>query len=81
MGVVEAKPIWRVRDTLGVVALLAWGAGWTAFAVAQLMDGPLAERRTPLDLFCLSVGLAALYLGVGMTVLRAKEVIDWRNRT
>ena len=81
MGVVDAKPAWRLRDTLAVLALLAWGAAWTAFAVAQLTDGPLAERRTLLELFCLTVGLAGLYVAVGVTVLRAKEVIAWRKRS
>lgn len=79
MGV--AKPTWRLRDTLAVVALLAWGGAWTALAVAQLTDGPVAERRTLLELFCLTIGLAGLYVAVGVVVLRSKEVIAWRNRS
>ena len=81
VDVVDAKPVWRLRDTLAALALLAWGGGWTVFALAQLMDGPLAERRTLLELFVLSVGIAGLYVGLGVTVLRAKEVIAWRNRS
>jgi hypothetical protein len=76
----DSAPLWRVRDTLVVVGLLAWGAAWIAFAVMQLADGPLAERRSLLDLFCLPVGLAGLYVSVGVAVLRAREVIAAHSR-
>ena len=70
-----SKLPWRWRDTLGVLAILIWGVAWTAFAATQLAAGPLLERRTALDLFCLSIGLAALYLALGMTVIRVSEIV------
>lgn len=67
--------LWRWRDTLALIGLLAWGAGWTVFALVQLAAGPLVERRTLFDLFCLSVGLAGLYVAVGVTAIRLWELI------
>lgn len=81
MSAANADPGWRLRDTLVVVALLAWGAAWTAFALAQLADGPFVERRTLLDLFCLTIGLTGLYVSVGVAVLRAREVMAIRHRS
>ena len=71
---------WRWRDTLALLGLFAWGAGWTWFSMIQLTDGPLLERRTALDLFCLSVGLASLYLALGIAALRMWEVLGSRKK-
>jgi hypothetical protein len=46
----------------------------------QVADGSLAERRSLFDLFCLTVGVAGLYVSVGVAVLRAREVIAARSR-
>jgi hypothetical protein len=71
----KSKLRWRWRDTVGVLAILLWAVAWTAFAATQLATGAFMERRTALDLFCLSIGLAGLYVAVGVTVVRVGEIV------
>jgi hypothetical protein len=72
---------WRVRDTVAILGLLAWGAAWTGFALVQLANGPVVERRTLLDVFCLSVGLAGLYVGLGAAGMRLWELGSQSRRS
>lgn len=68
-------PLWSIRDTVGVIALLAWGVGFTYLGATRLLDGPLLQRASLIDVLSLAVGLAGLYLAGGITLVRSLELI------
>ena len=74
----ELEP-WTLQNTAGVLVLLVWGVGLLAVAFVVLRSSWPFGPPMIIGVDAFAAGLAGLYLGVGVIVLRAIEVIKHRR--